>query len=234
MKTEVPNDQLFLIVNNLIVNTSNLQNLGLYRGKMGIILFFYHYAQYSRNIIYKDFANVLIDELCDELTTQLPATFDDGLCGIGWGFEYLIHHNFIDGDSNEVLQEFDLKIMERNIKRINDLSFDTGLAGIVYYVYSRLISAKSKEKRVSSFDSIYLSDLLNSVLEIKYHTQDKFLIQIFDKYEECLQNDLSKSETLSLPDFLYRDNSVSLKNLRSVPLGIQNGLAGLGLKLIEL
>lgn len=233
MKNKFVNDELSLIVNNLILNSSNLQNLGLYRGKMGIILFFYHYAQYSRNIIYEDFANELIDELCDELTTQLPTTFDDGLCGIGWGLEYLIQNNFVEGDSNEILREFDLKIMERNIKRINDFSFDTGLAGIVYYVYSRLIVAKSKETKVRTFDLLYLTELLNSVLEFKCQIHDKFLLQIFDKYEKCLQNELSKSEILLLPDFLYKDNSVSLNDLKSVPLGIKNGIAGLGLKLIK-
>lgn len=233
MKNKCGNNDLNLIINNIILNVNNLQNLGLYRGKMGIILFFYHYAQYSKNIIYEDFANELIDELCDELTTQLPITFDDGLCGIGWGLEYLINNNFIAGDSNEILREFDLKIMEINVKRISDLSFDTGLAGIVYYVYSRLIAAKSDAKKVRPFDLLYLTELYNSVLELKDQIKDKFSIQIFDKYEKCLKNDLVKNEILSLPDFLYNDNLVSLNDLKSVPLGIKNGITGLGLKLIK-
>ena len=193
MKNKCGNNDLNLIINNLILNVNNLQNLGLYRGKMGIILFFYHYAQYSKNIIYEDIA----------------------------------------GDSNEILREFDLKIMEINVKRISDLSFDTGLAGIVYYVYSRLIAAKSEAKKVRPFDLLYLTELYNSVLELKDQIKDKFSIQIFDKYEKCLKNDLVKNEILSLPDFLYNDNLVSLNDLKSVPLGIKNGITGLGLKLIK-
>lgn len=33
------------IANHLIINTSFMTDLGLYHGKMGIVLFFAHYAQ---------------------------------------------------------------------------------------------------------------------------------------------------------------------------------------------
>ncbi len=78
-----------------------------------------------------------------------------------------------------------------------------------------------------------MTELYNSVLELKDQIKDKFSIQIFDKYEKCLKNDLVKNEILSLPDFLYNDNLVSLNDLKSVPLGIKNGITGLGLKLIK-
>ena len=64
-------------------------DLSLFRGKMGMVLFFFLYARYSGNVRFEDFAGELLDEVCINLHTSLPITFADGLCGIGWGIEFL-------------------------------------------------------------------------------------------------------------------------------------------------
>lgn len=48
--------ELFLkrVANYLITNTSGLDNIGLYYGKMGIVLFFIHYACAVKNPVYED------------------------------------------------------------------------------------------------------------------------------------------------------------------------------------
>lgn len=43
------------IANHLIINCSFSKNIGLLYGTMGIIIFFYHYARYSKNRVYEEF-----------------------------------------------------------------------------------------------------------------------------------------------------------------------------------
>ena len=153
------NDEKMLtrIANHLIMNASFLTDLGLYHGKMGIVLFFAHYGRYTGEILYDDFAGELLDEIYSEIHTDMPINFESGLCGIGWGIEYLLENGFMEGDSNEILSEIDAKIMERDLRRIKDLSFRTGLEGISCYIQKR-IDSTFRKKDTMPFDDIYLSD----------------------------------------------------------------------------
>ena len=93
----------------LTINCSFLGDLSLFHGRMGIILFFAHYARatqskhyedfagylldfahYARatqSKHYEDFAGYLLDELYEEIHEDLPVNLENGLCGIGWGIE---------------------------------------------------------------------------------------------------------------------------------------------------
>ncbi len=42
------------IANHSTINSSFLDNLGLFHGKMGIVIFFYHYSRYTNNPIYDE------------------------------------------------------------------------------------------------------------------------------------------------------------------------------------
>ena len=66
------NDLLSRIAGHLIINTSFIKDLGLYNGKMGIILFFAHYAQYTQKDIYHDFAGKLLEEIYAEIHNYPP------------------------------------------------------------------------------------------------------------------------------------------------------------------
>ena len=132
-------------------------DLSLFRGKMGMVLFFFLYARYSGNVRFEDFAGELLDEVCINLHTSLPITFADGLCGIGWGIEFLKKRKFIEGNTDEILVEIDRIVMERDLRRMSDHSFETGLEGIVRYVRSRLDSSSDENR--SLFDPVYWDDL---------------------------------------------------------------------------
>ena len=72
----------------LTINSSFLRDLGLFHGRMGIVLFFAHYARISNSKHYEDFAGHLLDEIYEEINLDLPVNLENGLCGIGWGIEY--------------------------------------------------------------------------------------------------------------------------------------------------
>ena len=100
------------IADHQMLHGSFRRDLGVLNGKMGIVLFFFHYARYTGRVLYEDFAGEMLEEVIQELHSDLPIRFSDGLCGIGWGVEYLIQNAFIAGDSDEILEDLDQKIME--------------------------------------------------------------------------------------------------------------------------
>lgn len=155
--TEKDDILLKRIANHLIMHASFMDDIGLYHGKMGVVLFFAHYGRYTGESLYDDFAGELLSEVCEHLYYSLPIDLENGLCGIGWGVEYLLQNGFIEGDSDEILSEIDNKIMERNLQRLNDKSIRTGLEGVVYYVHKRLTSS-SRNTTTKPFDEKYLLD----------------------------------------------------------------------------
>lgn len=194
------------IANHLILHSSPLDDVGLFHGKMGIILFFVHYARYTENTLYDDFACELLEEVCENISENLPVNLESGLCGIGWGIEYLIRNKFLDGDANEMLKEIDRKIMERDLRRIEDTSLATGLQGISDYIYERIRSAHENADCMP-FDSQYLKE-----------------------WKACSSSLETGSGETVLSSILA--NQPATENSLVCALGLQNGCAGYGLKML--
>jgi len=156
MKTSQQNTDELLerIANHLIINSSIIKDIGLYHGKMGIVIFFFHYSRYTNNSIYEEFAGKLLDEIFEEIHDEIPINFESGLCGIAWAIEYLIENKFVEGNPDEILFDIDQKIMERDILRIKDKTIKTGLEGISYYI-NKAVNSKSRKKK-NLFDKNYL------------------------------------------------------------------------------
>lgn len=175
------------ISNNLIINASCLEDIGLYNGKMGIVIFFFHYAQYTGNSIYEDFAGDLLDEIYEDISVETPIALSNGLCGIGWGIIYLYQHRFIAGDVEEALFEIDQKVMQYDLHKPLDDSLNQGLAGIALYVYTRIEMKDIK----NPFGKLFLKNLKmicehNNIILKLYSLKD-----LIKKVE--INNDLSSS-----------------------------------------
>lgn len=166
------------------------QDVSLFNGKMGISIFFFLLSRQTGNRWYEEFAGELLDDVCLNLSTSLPATFADGLCGIGWGIEFLKQNCFVEGDTDKILNEVDMRVMERDPRQIFDTSFETGLKGIATYVKSR-IDSKRNGLNVP-FESTYLEELQNACKKsgIVFFS-DKFTVdsvwkQILKSFEDNL------------------------------------------------
>lgn len=139
---------LLKIANLLYINMQYMNSYGLLNGKMGAALFFYEYSRYSNNVVYSDCADRILDDILDAISEKrVSDSLDlaDGLGGIGWGIQYLINHNFVEGEADEVLIDFDKKMQEgidclKNLsasdwsKHIAENEF---LLGIDTYILSR-------------------------------------------------------------------------------------------------
>ena len=195
------------IARHLMMHASFLPNIGLYHGKMGIVLFFAHYARNTGNTLYEDFAGELLDEVYEEIHSALPVDFESGLCGIGWGIEYLLQNGFMEGDADEALAELDANMMERDLRRITDYSMRTGLEGISCYVSKRINSPFRKHGKLP-FDETYLNEWKNVASSISI-PEEKVIL-------DSMINTLPEGEDIGI-----------------WKLGLKNGCAGAGLKMME-
>lgn len=218
------------IARYLMLHTSHRDNLGLLNGKMGVAIFFFHYTGYTAKKVYKDFAGELINEIYKEIHVNYPCDFRDGLPGIAWGVEYLVRNRFVEGETDEILEELDRQILERDVRRIQDNTLDTGLKGLAYYVISRCAN-KEKSNRIISEE--YIFDLIKALQSNVYK----------DNENTGLINDLKgilahQQVTIGMSpiDDILEKTTFRYKSLfqPSRPLGIsKNGYAGISLKIMR-
>lgn len=105
------------IANILLINIQHMNKVGLLDGRMGAALFFYNYGRYTNEQFYGDFADTILDSIIENVRWNISRY--DIWAGIGLGVEYLLVHNFVDGNSDELLEDFDSILLNR---KINDLS----------------------------------------------------------------------------------------------------------------
>lgn len=203
---EDKNIQLRYIADHLIVHSGGLSNLGLYHGKMGIVLFFVHYARYTNNPIYQEYAGDLLDEIFEDIHAGITLDFENGLSGIGWGILYLLKNHFVEGNPDEVLLDIDQRMMEINLSRVVDKSVERGLGGYLFYLVERLSTASEH----SLFDRDYKAELQKVLSSVQ-------------SYEPFDLNSLIRKNTVRLVTDIPKDS-----------LEICEGYAGLGFKWMQI
>lgn len=126
------------IADTLIINGTLTECLGLVQGKMGIAVFFFHYAQYTNNMLFADYAMDLIGEILNQLNVNSRANYKKGIAGIGVGIDYMIRNDFLDTE-DDICEDFDGR-MYRAVKYDpwQDFSQYNGLTGYGRYWMTRL------------------------------------------------------------------------------------------------
>ena len=205
----------------LTINGSFTGDLGLFHGRMGIILFFAHYARATQSKHYEDFAGYLLDELYEEIHEDLPVNLENGLCGIGWGIEYLVQQGFMEGDTDEILADIDRKVMELDPARMTKLDFRRGLAGIAFYVIARLNA--NRTTAALPFDDAYLTSLQQALERAEFTEKEEVPADLPVVFNQVLKGE---KLTLSLPDCLTRSSLSLDKSFDEILLGLEEGLAG--------
>jgi len=167
------------ITNILQSNKSSIKCPGLFRGKMGVAIYFFLYADYTKNNMYVNDAYELIEAIQEEIHENTSRDYANGLAGIGCGLEYLAQQKYIDIHTDEVLQEIDSHIFHTIIFReYVDTSLHTGLIGLGRYLLFRLSNPESYPQNVNT--------LTNRML----------IIHIVDKLEQLLLSGTEKTNEL--------------------------------------
>jgi lantibiotic modifying enzyme len=162
-------EKLAEIAEVLEKNSGSLQeNLGLMGGKIGLALFFFYYARFTAEDRYADYAVDIISDIFDAINDEeKPFTYHThagGLAGIGWSIELLAQNEFIDADTNDVLESLDPYLHKAMIYDIQNKNYDFlhGAVGNGTYFLSRLASPNAKN---------YVSELVDE-LEKTSETDD--------------------------------------------------------------
>ena len=124
MKKNEPLSKFYLqqIADTLMINGGFLSNTGLYTGEMGLALFFFHYANYSENEAYWDYAFRLLGKVQGRIYEETPIDYKQGITGIGSAFEYLVQEGYIKANTDVILEAFDDRIF--NIDNLPHLTFE--------------------------------------------------------------------------------------------------------------
>lgn len=152
MKKEIKNSVLQSIANTLGMYVYHIDNNGLVNGKTGIMLYLYCYSRYVEEEYYEDFAGELLDGML-KVSRLLPPDFEEGLAGVGWGVDWLIKHDFVEGDTNVVLKPIDNKL-----RTLLTYGAETSLIGMLNYWAVRI------REGISESDAVKLTvDLLDFI-----------------------------------------------------------------------
>jgi hypothetical protein len=207
---KVISSSLTRISNALLLNASFTDNIGLLNGKMGIAIFFFKYGEYSGNKIVTNYAGELIDEIYEDINTNTPLDFADGLTGIGWGIEYLAANRFVDADTDEALAEIDKVVYDSIYNNTGLLEKGNDLFGYGFYSISRL---HQHEKDCEKPDKLINKEHLNHLV---------------DKYEKLLvhkgytESDIWQSSAESINSILWF--LLELERLDLLPSKVKNAL----------
>ncbi|GGK14702.1 hypothetical protein [Parabacteroides faecis] len=215
-------EQLSQVANMLLLNGTLTESPGLVHGKMGVAIFFFHYAQYTENMLFADYAVDLIGEMQNQIHLNSPADYEKGIAGIGVGIDYLIRNDFLLVE-DDICEDFD----QRMVRAVmydpwQDFSMYDGLTGYGRYWISRL---RYQEPAVQAQECLgYIVRLLEENLaDIPSEEQTDVYCFLYDLqrisgYESCnglleqcrkweAKNSFSRLEDSTISNFIRKVQS---------------------------
>ena len=207
---------LLQIANTILLNAGKVQVVGLFDGKMGIVLFLYHYSEINGNKVYSDFADQLLDDVLDWINKHtLPVNFAHGLIGISWGICYLIEKRIIDADT-DILEEMETLFGKNDHSDfVDDINSDPPFLskGIYFtkrnnnealvHLLNELNHLLIQNVRVLPLN--YLNSILYTILQVNMN------IEIFTDLLRIVHTRMSnsiKSKYYTFPDVLILTNII--------------------------
>lgn len=220
------------IAHILMLNSFFLSEIGLFQGQIGVVLAMAKFYEYTKNEIYSDFVYDLLEVIVSKINKRLPFSFSKGLSGIGWGIEYLIQNKFVEGKSVEVCEEMDRKIMETDPRRIVDYSLETGFEGLLFYIVYHLQGVIQQDSKLP-FDSGYLSDVYSVCKSMGDKDVGESLHSLSNIYIDFAENKEMPDYNPHIISFATNVPEIDYDKLTTYPLGLNNGLAGALVHLID-
>ncbi len=149
------NTELKKIIDYLLLKSSYMQDIGLFHGKMGVVIALYAYANRYNDKLLEEYTWDLFQQVNESVHTDMPVGLEYGLAGIGYGTTLLQKYGFVNCDLNEILADVDAKIMEHDPRRMTDFSMRSGARGLQLYLAMRQVTSGN----LLTFDVQYLAEL---------------------------------------------------------------------------
>lgn len=209
----------------IMMNSFFIVDPGLYHGQMGIAVAMSKLYKHTENKVFLDFSYDLLDLVFTKVSNQLPFSLSSGLAGIGWGIEYFIQNNFVVGNSIEICEEIDHKIMETDPRRITDLSLDSGFEGLLHYILFHIQGAVKQNTQLP-FDNKYLTDIYYICYMLSGKKISQSLRKMTKTFTFFIEEEIFNGYHVFPTDYISNLSEISKNNLESYPLGFSNGLSG--------
>lgn len=203
------------IADMLLLNGTLTESSGLVHGKMGIAIFFFHYAQYTGNMLFADYAMDLIGKIQSQIHTKSPADYEKGIAGIGVGINYLIWNEFLDAE-NDIFEDFDQR-MYRAVMYDPWLNFSLydGLTGYGRYWILRLcqqpVSVQAQEclMHISGLIKKKLMDIpIGEQTDVYYFLHDLYKVAAGDVSIWLLEQFRKQSKDMMWNHFRLKDSTI--------------------------
>jgi len=147
--------------NSIIELDFNKTPVGLFNGKMGISIYFYHQAKLSRNKTYEQFADKLLDSVYTQIQNKWTIDLENGLLGICWGILHLIENGFVKGNPNYILKDLDDKIFSSIYYSLMNGKTDLKIEDLIIIVHCSLYFCKRlTDKRLSANERLLFKQLI--------------------------------------------------------------------------
>lgn len=206
-------------IHHLMLHSRDITDIGLFSGKFGIALVLFKYAKHNKSRAIQLLAESLIEEVLHSLGEKISLDLATGLCGIGWGIEYLLQNRFMKGDSLDICEVIDKKIVMENPLFIDDVSLDTGLEGKLHYILAHIQGTRERGVPFPPEYLIMLKNKLKAILETHSSLTESMKSQI------SIYMDMTQSKRwyyeLNLSYFV----NTPIKPSRNI-LNLRDGLAG--------
>lgn len=212
-----------LVINQLIQKAYSVKSPGLLYGKMGIALSLFDYGRHTGCAVFSDLGDELTDGILDDVECKTGFDFATGLPGIAWGIEYLAQQGYVECDTNQVCAEIDKRMEKLCVHRLNDLSLETGLEGLLHYLLARLQGAL-KQNGNMPFSADFLNEVKFTINNLNENHLPDSLNKLADAFRSFMH---SKSKNIYTPDISSFIVVQSFpEDVETAPLGLRKGLAG--------
>ena len=197
--------------------TNVVSNVGLLTGLSGQIISLANYEKIIqiRSGCIVDFLEILEDKITNE---SFVYSYCSGLAGIGWLYEYLKSCEFINGDTNELLEDFDKPLEKALMIDMAKWNYDFlhGGVGIALYFVKRIL----KNQNLFSVLNHFL-DCLDKIKEYEKENQFKWksVIDITTKetgYNISMSHGSSSIVCLLAKMYQLDNNSLNKKLIKNL------------------
>lgn len=209
----------------IMMNSFFIPDPGLYQGQMGIAIAMAKLYQQTENEVFLDFSYELLDQVISKVNKQLSFSLNEGLAGIGWGIEFFIQNDLVEGTGVEICEEIDYKIIETDPNRIRDFSLESGFEGLLHYILFHMKGAVVQSTK-KPFDNEYLSAIYGICQKLDVNDAPESLLSLSKMFIDLIERNAYPNYEILPAYFISNMPEIRHNNLMSSHLGLNNGLSG--------
>ncbi|MBQ9637725.1 MAG: hypothetical protein IJV36_07545 [Prevotella sp.] len=207
------------LLHHLVLHSNDVFSISLLEGQPGIALVLAQYAKVKHKKPLMLVSDFLMDQAFDHLDVNTPLDFSSGLCGIGWSVEFLLQCGYRKGNSLDICEVIDQKMMAIHVLYIEDLSLETGLEGWLHYLLAHIQgtlangNAFTKEYLLEWYQKLLLIEQSQMRISESFNQLKDLFMRMYHGMKWCYEFNLSA----------FVNPTINLnKNL----LGLREGVAG--------